>query len=114
MINRKELNEGFLDYVDKPTAIEILDLFFSDFDERFKSMHESVAARDFEKLKQVTHPFKSNIKLFKDPVSTEFIERLDEMASNKVETGLEKTLEGLETSARQMLEELKALKKELS
>jgi HPt (histidine-containing phosphotransfer) domain-containing protein len=114
MINRQELNENLLNYIDNQQAIEILDLFFSDFEERFRSLHESVASRDYKTLKTITHPLKSNIKIFRDPISTEHIETLDKMALNEVENGLEKTLEKLESSSRQLLEELKALREELS
>lgn len=114
MINRQELNENLLNYIENHQFIEILDLFFSDFEERFRLLHQSVATRDFKTLKAVTHPLKSNIKIFRDPVSTEHIEKLDEMASKEVEKGIEKTLENFEISARNLLEELKLLRKELS
>jgi HPt (histidine-containing phosphotransfer) domain-containing protein len=113
MIDRNKFNENF-QYFDNEIIVEIIDMFFSEFEERFINLHENVNTLDFEKLKFNAHSIKGVIGNFMDPVTIELSKRLDEMAKNKVENGLEKTLNDLETNTKLLLEELKKIKQELT
>jgi hypothetical protein len=113
MIDRQQFNENF-QYFDKEIIVEIIDIFFSEYDERFKNLKANVADKDFEKLKFNAHSIKGVIANFWDPVTIEQSRRLDEMAKNKVENGLEKALQDLEQSSALLVEELKKIKKQFS
>jgi HPt (histidine-containing phosphotransfer) domain-containing protein len=113
MIDHVRFNENF-QYFDKEIIIEIIDIFISEFDMRFSNLNENVAARDFDKLKFNAHGIKGVIANFMDPDTIELSKRLDEMAKNRIENGLEKTLADFENSAKLLLEELKQMKEKLS
>lgn len=113
MIDRARFNENF-QYFDKEIVVEIIDIFISEFDERFANLHDNVRCRDFDKLKFNAHSIKGVIANFMDPPTIELSKRLDEMAKNKIENGLEKTVVDFEASAKLLLEELKKMKKDLS
>ncbi len=113
MIDRNKFNENF-QYFDKEIIVEIIDIFFSEYEERFKNLHENVRTLDFDKLKFNAHSIKGVIANFMDPMTIELSKRLDEMAKNKVENGLQKTLNDLEINTKLLLEELNAIKRELT
>lgn len=113
MIDRQEFNETF-QYFDKEIIVEIIDIFLSEYDERFKNLRANVAERDFEKLKFNAHSLKGVIANFKDPVTIDQSKRLDDMAKNKVENGLDKALADLEKSSAALIEELIVIKKKYS
>lgn len=112
MIDRQLFAEHFA-YFDKELVTEIIDMFFEEFEQRFRDLHENVAARDFDNLHKNTHSLKGVISNFWDPVPVELSKRLDEMAKNNIDNGLESTLEELERSSRALLTELGNIKSEL-
>lgn len=112
MIDRQLFKEHF-SYFDTALVVEIIDMFFDEFEQRFQDLHDNVASRDFDSLHKNAHSLKGVISNFWDPVPVELTKRLDEMAKNKLENGLENTLSELEQSSRLLLEELGKIKKEL-
>ena len=113
MIDRNEFDDLFKSF-GKEIVVEIIDIFISEYDDRFKHLRENVAAMDFKNLEFNSHSLKGVIAHFKDPVTTEQSRRLNAMAKEKVEAGLEKALQDLEKSSALLLEELKTIKKQLT
>jgi len=113
MIDRGKMNENF-QYFDKEIVVEIIDIFASEFDNRFENLQKNISEKDFIQLKFNAHSLKGVIANFMDPVTIEFSKKLDEMAKNKEEAGLKELYEGLYAASRNLLEELMVMKKELT
>lgn len=113
MIDRQKFNDTY-QHFDKEIIVEIIDIFVREYDERFKNLREDVASKDFDKLKFNAHSLKGVVLNFMDPVTIEHAKRLDEMAKNKIEKGLEQALEELEKNSAILLAELKSIKKQYS
>lgn len=113
MIDRQKFNEYFSNF-DKEIVVDIIDIFISEYDDRFVNLRENVLRKDFEKLKFNAHGLKGVIANFMDPVTIELSERLDKMAKNGVEDGLEKALDDLERNSWLLLGELKKIKQKYS
>lgn len=113
MIDRKKLDENF-QYFDKEVVIEIIDIFFSEFDERFEKLAKNVRERDFVQLKFNAHSLKGVVANFMDPVTIDLSRMLDEAAKNQTEAGLDQLYANLFESSKMLAGELKKLKAELS
>ncbi|MEI6155566.1 MAG: Hpt domain-containing protein [Deltaproteobacteria bacterium] len=113
MIDRQKLNDNF-QYFDKEIVVEIIDIFFSEYDERFINLQKNVQEKDFVNLKFNAHSLKGVIANFMDPITIELSRKLDEMARDKNESGLDHLYADLKKSSDQLLEELRMLKKELT
>jgi hypothetical protein len=112
MIDRQKFNDNF-QYFDKEIIVEIIDIFITEFDERFRNLRQNVAEKDFVKLKFNAHSLKGVIANFMDPVTVDQSRMLDEMAKNKTENGLAELYNDLEKNSGLLLEELIAIKKSL-
>jgi len=113
MIDRAKMNENF-QYFDKEIVVEIIDIFLSEFENRFENLRKNVAEKDFLQLKFNAHSLKGVIANFMDPVTIEYSRRLDEMAKNKEEAGLQELFENLHHASQNLLDELLGIKKELT
>lgn len=113
MIDRAKFNENF-QYFDNEIVVEIIDIFISEYDDRFRNLKKNIDEKDFTQLKFNAHSLKGVIANFMDPVSIEQSRMLDEMAKNKTEDGLSELFNHLEKSASNLLQELKTIKKELT
>jgi HPt (histidine-containing phosphotransfer) domain-containing protein len=113
MIDRVKFNENF-QYFDNEIIVEIIDIFISEYDERYRNLKKNIDEKDFTQLKFNAHSLKGVIANFMDPVTIEQSRSLDEMAKNKIEAGLKDLFNELEKSSFSLLQELKAIKKELT
>ena len=113
MIDRKKFNENF-QYFDKEVVIEIIDIFFSEYDERFSNLDKNVADRDFDKLKFNAHSLKGVVANFMDPVTIDLSRKLDESAKYRQEAGLSELYLELKSACESLLAELLAIKKEIT
>lgn len=113
MIDRVKFNENF-QYFDNEIIVEIIDIFISEYDERFKNLKKNIDEKDFTQLKFNAHSLKGVIANFMDPVTIEQSRSLDEMAKKGTEAGLADLFNALEKSSFSLLQELKVIKKELT
>ncbi|MEI6173999.1 MAG: Hpt domain-containing protein [Bacteroidota bacterium] len=113
MIDRQKFNDNF-QYFDKEIIVEIIDIFFSEYDERFEKLQKNVNERDFTQLKFNAHSLKGVIANFMDPVTIELSRKLDEVAKNQEVAGLDKLYEEIQKSASNLKDELGQIKKELT
>ena len=111
MIDREKFNEIFAQF-DKQTVVEIIDIFISEYDGRFTKLRKNVGERDFAQLQFSAHSLKGVIANFMDPVTIELSRRLDEMAKNQIETGIDQVFGDLENKAGLLLDEMKKLRQE--
>jgi hypothetical protein len=113
MVDRKKFDENF-QYFDKEIIIEIIDIFFSEFEERFEKLLKNVKDRDFVQLKFNAHSLKGVIANFMDPVTIELSRKLDEAAKFKQEAGLDELYQEMEAKSRSLYKELEVIRKELT
>ncbi len=113
MIDRVKFNENF-QYFDNEIIVEIIDIFISEYNERFRTLKKNIDEKDFTQLKFNAHSLKGVIANFMDPVTIEQSRSLDEMAKNGTEAGLTDLFNVLEKSSFSLLQELKVIKKELT
>ncbi len=113
MIDRQKFNDNF-QYFDKEIIIEIIDIFFSEYEERYKNLQQNIQDKDFTKLKFNAHSLKGVIANFMDPVTIEHSRKLDEMAKNMQVAGIDQLFADLKKSSDDLMQELGQLKKELT
>jgi|GEM_PF-2510427 len=113
MIDRQMFNDMF-NNLDKENIVELIDIFFSQYEERFEAIRKNVTERDFDHLKETSHKLKGALVLFMDPVTSQLSKRFVEMARSNTEAGLDQMLADLEKNTRILVEELKVIRKELS
>jgi len=113
MIDRKKFNENF-QYFDKEIVVEIIDIFDSEFNDRFAAIQKSIDDKDFVQLKFNAHSLKGVIANFMDPAAIELSRKLDEVAKMKETHGLQELYNELFSSSKNLREELKEIKKEFT
>jgi len=113
MIDRKKFNENF-QYFENDIIIEIIDIFESEYLERFAKIEKNVNEKDYIQLKFNAHSLKGVIANFMDPETIDLSRKLDEAAKNKEETGLQELYNRLKASCDLLLVELKEIRKDLT
>jgi len=113
MIDREKFNDLFTQ-LDKEIVKELIDIFLSEFDERFRKLRKNVEEKDFEQLRFNAHSLKGVIAYFVDPVTIELSGRLDRMAKNNTTEGLDEVYRELEKNSVRLSEELKIISKDLT
>jgi HPt (histidine-containing phosphotransfer) domain-containing protein len=112
MIDRRKFDENF-QLFEKDVIIEIIDIFESEYEERFSTLEKNIKDRDFNKLKFNAHSLKGVIANFMDPVAISLSHRFDDMAKSKDEKELEKVFSDLRQASSSLLQELRGIKTEL-
>jgi HPt (histidine-containing phosphotransfer) domain-containing protein len=113
MIDRIKFKENF-QYFDKDIIIEIIDIFESEYEERFTKIEKNILEKDFVQLKFNAHSLKGVIANFMDPVTIDLSRTLDEVAKTKEGTGLQELFTQLKSSCDSLLEELRQIRKEFT
>lgn len=113
MIDRKKFNENF-QFFEKDIIIEIINIFESEYDERYTNLRKNVSERNFDQLKFNAHSLKGVLANFMDPITIGLSQKLDEMAKKREETGLSQVFEELVTASEALSKELAAIKSELT
>jgi len=113
MIDRQKFNENF-QYFDKEIVVEIIDIFESEYDERFANLKENIEQHDFAKLKFNAHSLKGVIANFMDPVTIGLSRLLDEKAKSQEEAGLEALYKELKNESDALRVALQTIKSELT
>ena len=113
MIDRKEFIDTFC-LSDKELVVDLIDIFLSGYEERFREIRKNVAEKDFEKLRFNAHKLKGGIAIFQDTISTDLSKKLTEMAKNRIDAGLDQAFADLEKSTILLLEEMNIIKQEFT
>ena len=113
MIDRQKLNQNF-QYFDKETIVEIIDIFFEEYPDRAEKLKKNIQDGDFAQLKFNAHSLKGVVANFQDPICFELARKLDEMAKHQQSSGLITVFEDLDRACTKLMDELTALKAEVS
>jgi len=113
MIDRIKFEENF-QYFEKDIIVEIIDIFESEYQERFTNIEKNINEKDFVQLKFNAHSLKGVVANFMDPATVELSRKLDEFAKNKEEDGLRELYTRLKASCDALREELRQIRKDLT
>ena len=109
-INREKLQESFQIY-DKEIVVEIIDLFFEEYPERVEALDKATSTYDSELLRDTAHGLKGVISHFHAEQARKLSQRLEEMGASESFDGAEETKKALFAELKEMVEELKEIKK---
>ncbi|MEI7662303.1 MAG: hypothetical protein WCK34_08900 [Bacteroidota bacterium] len=112
MIDRQKFNSFFSDFSPEVLA-EIIDVVFSEYEDRLILIRSFMASRNFPELKKLTHKLVGDNFVDMDPVLKEISDKYDQVAINFREAGLDSIHADFEKQSVLFIEELKAIKKEL-
>ena len=100
-------------YYDKGVIIQIVEIFESEFDERFAKMRSNLESMDFEQLKFNAHSFKGVVSNFMAPEPYALARQMEDQAKNGIAAGIQELFEQLFDVSLQMREELRQYKNSL-
>ena len=113
MIDRKRFEDEFLQFYGKGLAVETIDALLAAYNEDyFKLLRSNLESGDLNQLFQNVHKYKPVIMLFVDPVTTQLVIRLENMARNRETEDLDSVYDDFEKNTLLFLEELKILRNE--
>ncbi len=94
-------------YYDKTIIIEVIDLFFEEYDSRIAALQKNIDENDFKALAFNAHSLKSVISNYMAPEALEVTRKLEELAKNKSEGEINDAFSKLKVTTRELVDELK-------
>jgi HPt (histidine-containing phosphotransfer) domain-containing protein len=84
MVNKQNFYETY-QFFDKSVIIEIIDIFISEYAERFEKLTKNIADRDFQNMRFNAHSLKGVIANFSAPVPLEMVRSFEKSAATLLE-----------------------------
>lgn len=109
VINKEQFQENFK-FFDKEIIVEIIDLFIDEFDDRMKSIKNSIDSSDMEALKFSAHSLKGVISNFVADEPRELAKLLENKADENDQSELTEIYHKLYTSTAILVDELRDIK----
>lgn len=85
MVNKQNFYETY-QYFDKSVIIEIIDIFISEYAERFEKLSKNIAERDFQKMRFNAHSLKGVIANFSAPEPLELVRSFEKASASLLDT----------------------------
>jgi hypothetical protein len=104
MVNKQNFYETY-QFFDKSVIIEIIDIFISEYAERFEKLNKNIVERDFQNMRFNAHSLKGVIANFSAPVPLEMIRAYEKSAALMFEN------EGNGFDEARMISELEEIRK---
>jgi HPt (histidine-containing phosphotransfer) domain-containing protein len=104
MVNKQNFYETY-QFFDKSVIIEIIDIFISEYAERFEKLNKNIAERDFQNMRFNAHSLKGVIANFSAPVPLEMIRAYEKSAALLLDNN------GLGFNEAQLVSELEEIRK---
>ncbi len=120
MVNKQNFYETY-QYFDKSVIVEIIDIFISEYAERFEKLSKNISDRDFQKMRFNAHSLKGVIANFSAPEPLELVrsfekesaELLDNNGDGFDELLMIRNLEEIRKATVIMARQLDEIKQEL-
>ncbi len=109
VINKEQFQENFK-FFDKEIIVEIIDLFIGEFDDRMKSIKDSIESSDMAALKFNAHSLKGVISNFVADEPQLLAKQLEDKADQEDQTVLIEIYHNLYTSTAILVDELKDIR----
>lgn len=106
VIDWVQFNENF-QYYDKEIIKEVINLFIDEYDSRINTLKNNIEEKDFVNLAFNAHSLKGVIANYMAPKAYELTRKLEDLAKNNSETGIDEIFNELVTTTKEMLIELK-------
>ncbi len=104
MVNKQNFYETY-QFFDKSVIIEIIDIFISEYAERFEKLKKNIAERDFQNMRFNAHSLKGVVANFSAPVPLEMIRAYEKSAALMFEN------KGEDFDEARMISELEEIRK---
>jgi len=104
MVNKQNFYETY-QFFDKSVIIEIIDIFISEYAERFEKLKKNIAERDFQNMRFNAHSLKGVVANFSAPVPLEMIRTYEKSAALMFEN------KGEDFDEARMISELEEIRK---
>lgn len=105
-IDWTQFNENF-QYYDKEIVKEVIDIFIDEYDQRIGNLKKNIEEKDFTNLVFNAHSFKSVIANYMAPKAYQLILKLEDLAKNNSEGGIDEIFMELISETQELLLELK-------
>jgi len=105
-IDWDQFNENF-QYYDKEIIKEVIDIFIDEYDTRISNLKKNIEDKDYTNLAFNAHSLKSVIANYMAPKAYELTRRLEDLAKNKSDEGIDKNFTDLLNETNELLLELK-------
>ena len=106
VIDWDQFNENF-QYYDKSIIVEVIDLFFEEYEPRISTLQKNIDEKDFTSLAFNAHSLKSVISNYMAPSALEITRKLEELGKNQTTEGLNEVFSRLKSITLELLLELK-------
>jgi len=106
VIDWDQFNENF-QYYDKSIIVEVIDLFFEEYEPRISSLQKNIDEKDFASLAFNAHSLKSVISNYMAPGALELTRKLEELGKSHSTEGLNEVFSELRSTTQELLLELK-------
>jgi HPt (histidine-containing phosphotransfer) domain-containing protein len=111
IIDAEQFRDTFKPF-DKEVVVEIIDIFFEEWPERFKNLKNDIDSGDLDSLRFNAHSLKGVIANFVAPGPKELAKQLEDNARAMVDNNNKVVFEKLVEQVDQLMLELKDLRKE--
>lgn len=120
MVNKQNFYETY-QFFDKSVIIEIIDIFISEYAERFEKLSKNIDDRDFQNMRFNAHSLKGVVANFSAPVPLEMIRSFEKSAATLLENEgagfdedlMKKNLEDIRKATVTMADQLAEIKQEI-
>jgi len=106
VIDWAQFNDNF-QYYDKSIIIEVINLFFEEYEPRISTLQKNIDEKDFTSLAFNAHSLKSVISNYMAPSALEITRKLEELGKNQTTEGLNEVFSRLKSITLELLLELK-------
>jgi len=106
VIDWTQFNENF-QYYDKSIILEVIGIFFEEYDTRITTLQKNIDENDFTALAFNAHSLKSVISNYMAPSALEITRKLEEIGKNKDGENMHETFSELKNITQELLIELK-------
>ncbi len=120
MVNKQHFYETY-QFFDESVIIEIIDIFVSEYADRFEKLNKNIAEHDFQKMRFNAHSLKGVIANFSAPVPLEMVRDYEKTAAMLLETNgqgfnevvMKSELEKIRKATKIMADQLTEIKEEM-
>lgn len=106
----KQLFDDSFQYFDKEIVAEIIDIFLNEYNDRLKSISDSINQGNFQDLKFNAHSLKGVVANFAAPMVQEKAKMLEQKGTDEDSENLSELYNELESLTLELVEELKERK----
>jgi len=105
VIDWVQFNENF-QYYDKEIIKEVINIFIDEYDDRIAVLEKNISERDFTNLAFNAHSFKSVIANYMAPKPYDLTRKLEDLAKNNSDDGIDEIFKELMGETQELLLEL--------